>query len=105
MIEESLQIIEARFAELEAKSMDPAAHADARAATLLMKEYRSLLPMAEKIKELRTTQADAREARMLCESEQDRELLELAALELRELSQREEQLLRELQIMLIARKA
>ena len=45
MIESSLKTIEARFAELEAKSMDPAAHADAKTASTLMKEYRSLLPL------------------------------------------------------------
>ena len=38
MIEESLQIIEARYAELEAKTMAPETHADAQAAAALMKE-------------------------------------------------------------------
>ncbi len=103
MIETSFSVIEARFAELEAKSMDPATHADAKGAAALMKEYRSLLPVMEKIGELRTLEREADEARIMAEQESDAELAALALTEQRTLRARCEALTRELQIMLVAK--
>ena len=103
MIEESLQLIEARFAELEAKSMDPATHADAKGAAALMKEFRSLTPIAEKIKALRALERDAQGAKMMMESEPDAELSALASAEYRALRTQIEDLQRALQIMLVAK--
>ncbi len=103
MIEQSIQLIEARFAELEAKSMDPNAHADAKAAAALMKEYRSLVPLAEKIRELRGVERECAEALSLAQSESDNELATLAMAEYRALGARAEDLRRALQIMLVAR--
>ena len=103
MIEASLKTIEARFAELEAKSMDPAAHADAKTASALMKEYRSLLPLMEKIRELRVAQREATEALELATSESDAELIAMANAEHRALRATCEALTKELQIMLIAK--
>ncbi len=103
MIEASLQTIEARFAELEAKSMDPTAHADAKAASALMKEYRALLPLMEKIRELRTAEQQATEALELAGSESDAELVAMANAEHRALRATCAALTKELQIMLIAK--
>ena len=103
MIEDSLSLIEARFAELEAKSADPSVHADAKAAAALMKEYRSLLPMAEKIRALRESERELAEAQTLSEQESDAELSALAAAECRALRARIEEQTRELQVMLIAK--
>ena len=103
MIETSLQTIEARFAELEAKSMDPAAHADAKTAALLMKEYRSLMPLMDKIRELRTAQTEAEEAALLASTEKDAELVAMANAEVRALRAKCDALSKELQIMLVAK--
>ena len=103
MIDQSLELIEARFAELEAKSMDPTTHADAKSAAALMKEYRSLAPTAAKIKELRDTEREAAEALTLSQTERDEELSALALEEWKALKARAEQLIRELRLMLIAR--
>ena len=103
MIENSLSLIEARFAELEAKSADPAVHADAKAAAALMKEYRSLLPMMDKIRALRDSERELKEAQALSEQESDAELSALAAAECRALRARIEEQTRELRIMLVAK--
>ena len=102
MIEQSLQLIEARYTELEAKSMAPETHADAKTAAALMKEYRSLTPMMEKITALRTAEREAEDALLLARGE-DAELAAFAAAEHRELRARCETLLRELQILLVGR--
>ena len=103
MIDQSLELIEARFLELEAKTMAPETHADARSAAALMKEYRSLLPLMEKIGELRTLEKECAEALLLAQNEPDAELAALASSEYRLLQDRVELLRRELQTMLIAR--
>ena len=81
--------------------MDPAALSDAKAAALLMKEYRSLLPLAQKIATLRATTKEADGARMIAESEVDAELAALAREEYRSLVADCDALRRELQIMMI----
>ena len=103
MIEQSLQLIEARYAELEAKSMAPETHADPKTAAALMKEYRSLTPIMEKITQLRTAEREMLETKLLFENEEDAELAALAASEHRALSARVDALQRELQIMMIAK--
>ena len=103
MIEESLQTLEARFLELEAKSMDPATHTNAKSASVLMKEYRSLLPVMEKIRDLRTAQRETVDAKQMAENEEDAELASLAGAEYRALCARCEALEREIQIMLVAK--
>ena len=102
MIEQSLQLIEARYTELEAKTMAPETHADTKTAAALMKEYRSLTPMMEKITALRAAEREAEEALLLARGE-DAELAAFAAAEHRELRARCEALLRELQILLVGR--
>ena len=103
MIASSIQAIEARFAELEAKSMDPATHADAKAAAELMKEYRSLLPVAEKIATLRKNEKEAELALQMAQTETDAELADLANAEYRALKSQNEALLGEIRVMLIAK--
>ncbi|MBE6629236.1 MAG: peptide chain release factor 1 [Ruminococcaceae bacterium] len=100
-MEESLSLIEARFAELEAKSMDPALHADAKAAALFMKEYRSLAPVAEKIAAWRALEREAKETELLAQTESDAELSALALSEHRILCERAEEMLREIRMMLV----
>ncbi len=103
MIEPSFSLIEAHFAELEAKSMDPAIHADAKEAARLMKEYRSLALVAEKIRALTALTREAEEARQMAQSERDAELAALASAEFRALCEQAEALTKEIQIMLIAK--
>ena len=103
MIEDSLSLVESRFAELEAKSLDPSTHADAKAAALLMKEYRSLAPVAEKIRRLREIEREAEDAKVLSETEADAELAALASAEHRTLRTQAQALREEIQLMLLAK--
>ncbi len=103
MIEDSLKLLEARFAELGAKCADPDTHADAKVAAALMKEYRTLLPIAEKISALRALERECESARELSQNENDTELAALAAAEHRALAEQAEAVRRELQVMLVAR--
>ncbi len=103
MIEPSFALVEARFAELEAKSMDPTLHADAKEAALLMKEYRALAPVAEKIRALIALEREAEEAKQMAQSESDSDLAALAAGEYRILCEQCDTLTKEIQIMLIAK--
>ena len=74
---EQLQLLADRFAELEAKSADPAVLADREAYTALMKEYRQLEPTVTKYRRYLTVCREAEEAKALLSSP-DAELAALA---------------------------
>lgn len=74
---EQLQFLADRFAELEAKSADPAVLADREAYTALMKEYRQLEPTVTKYRRYLTVCREAEEAKALLSSP-DAELAALA---------------------------
>ena len=103
MIDPSFVLVEARFAELEAKSMDPTIHQDAKEAALLMKEYRSLAPVAEKIRALQALELEAQQAQQMAQTERDAELADMAASEYRELCEQVQSLADEIRVMLIAK--
>ena len=83
--------------------MDPTIHQDQKEAALLMKEYRSLSPVAEKIRMLQTLEREADEARQMAQSESDAALAEMAASEYRALCDRAQALTEEIRVMLIAK--
>lgn len=74
---EQLQSLADRFAELEAKSVDPAILADREAYTALMKEYRGLEPTVTKYHRYLAASKEAEEAKALLSSP-DAELAALA---------------------------
>ena len=81
---EQLQLLADRFAELQAKSADPAVLADREAYTALMKEYRGLEPIVAKYRRYLTVCREAQEAKALLASP-DTELAALADEEYRAL--------------------
>ena len=83
--------------------MDPSIHTDQKEAALLMKEYRTLAPVAEKIRALAALEREAEEARHMAQNEEDSELAAMASAEYRELCEQAETLTKEIQIMLIAK--
>ena len=103
MIDPSFSALEARFAELEAKSMDPTIHADQKEAALLMKEYRALAPAAEKIRALCVLEREADEARQMAQGEQDSDLAAMAQAEYRILCEQADELTKEIRMMLISK--
>ena len=58
----ALEVIEARYLELEVKSGDPMLLADGAAAAALMKEYRHLAPTVEKLRAWRQAKKDLADA-------------------------------------------
>lgn len=100
---DTLNALEARFLELEAKSADPKLLSDGQAAAALMKEYRQLEPTVLKLREWRKFKKEAGEARLLCEAEQDAELSALAEAEYKSCIASCEALEAELRVMLIPR--
>ncbi len=103
MIDSSLRLIEERFAELEAKCMDPTVLGESKSATALMKEYHSLLPIAQGVKALRGLEREIAQADALARGEADAELAALALEEHRTLTARAQALRKELQLMLLTR--
>jgi peptide chain release factor 1 len=100
---DTLNTVEARFLELEAKSADPKLLSDGQTAAALMKEYRQLEPTVLKLREWRRLQKEAEEAKLLSETEQDAELLALADAEYKGCLAACEALEAELRVMLIPR--
>ena len=100
---ETLKALEARFLQLEAQSADPKLLADGQAAAALMKEYRQLEPTVLKFREWQQMQKEAKEAKLLADTESDAELAELAVSEYKECIAACERLEQELRLSLIPR--
>ena len=100
---EALELIEARFLELESQSADPTLHTNGQAAAALMKEYRALEPTVQKYREWRQMQRYAEEAKQMAEAESDPDLAALAAAEHKECLLQIERLTQELRLALIPR--
>ena len=100
---ETLNTLEARFLQLEAKSADPTLLSDGQATAALMKEYRQLEPTVLKFREWKRMVCEAKEARMLAETEADAELAALANAEYKSCTAEAERLEAELRLALIPR--
>ncbi|MCE5203481.1 MAG: peptide chain release factor 1 [Coriobacteriales bacterium] len=98
---ERLQQILATYDELTARLGDPAVLADQKEYTRLAKEHRAQTPLAEKAREYLETCAQLEGAREILHSEQDPDLKDLAAEEVRELEGRLPALEDEIKVMLL----
>ncbi len=100
---DKLNVTEARFRELEERSVDPTVVTDAGAYAAIMKEYRRLEPIALTYRSYKTAKAELADARELLETADDREMKELAAAEAETLTARLADIEQELKILLLPR--
>ena len=100
---DTLEALEARFLQLEAQSADPALLADGQATAALMKEYRRLEPTILLFRDWKRLQREAADAKHLSQTEQDRELSDMADEEYKSCILKAEQIEAELRLALIPR--
>ena len=81
---DTLKALEARYLELEAKSADPQLLSNGQAAASLMKEYKLLEPTVMLYRHWQQLQKECEEAKLLAETESDKELAALAEQEWKE---------------------
>ncbi len=99
---EKLSEAEKRYEDISAKLSDPDVISDQEQYTKLMKEYKSLLPLVEKFREYKKALADLEEAKeMLEDSGGDRELKEMAQIQLTESRELVTRFTDELKVMLL----
>lgn len=99
---EKLSEAEKRYEDISAKLSDPDVISDQEQYTKLMKEYKSLLPLVEKFREYKKALADLEEAKeMLEDSGGDRELKEMAQIQLTESRELVTRFSDELKVMLL----
>ena len=99
---EKLSEAEKRYEDISAKLSDPDVINDQEQYTKLMKEYKSLLPLVEKFREYKKALADLEEAKeMLEDSGGDRELKEMAQIQLTESRELVTRFTDELKVMLL----
>ncbi len=100
-LSEQLAQTEARYLNLEASLSDPDLLSDPSKYTPVMKEYRRLTPIMEKLRERREADRKADEAMKLLGETSDPELRELASAELKEARADSERLGEELTVLLL----
>jgi peptide chain release factor 1 len=100
---EKLGAVEARFGEVEQKLCDPAAASDPAAFASLMKERKKMEPVVTCFRRYKAAQAALDDAKMLLESESDRELRALAQEEFDAQKKTLEALSQELRVLLLPR--
>ncbi len=99
---DKLNEAEKRYEEISAKLADTAVISDQEQYKKLMKEYKSLTPLVEKFREYKKARADHDEAKeMLEESGTDKELREMAQLQLAESKELVAKYTDELKVMLL----
>ena len=99
---EKLSEAEKRFEDISEKLSDTAVINDQEQYKKLMKEFKNLSPLVETFRRYKKAEADLNEAKeMLEESGTDRELKEMAQLQLSESKELAAQLTEELKIMLL----
>ena len=99
---EKLNEAEKRYEEISGKLADTTVISDQEQYKKLMKEYKSLTPLVEKFREYKKAQADLDEAReMLEESGTDKELREMAQMQLAESKELTARYTEELKILLL----
>ncbi len=97
---EQLRLVEARYAELEIRSMQPDFYADPAAAASVQRELKKLEPL---VKAWRRLQSVLQEQEELTELGDDPEFRELAKEELPQLKKEQQELERELKLLLLPR--
>ena len=102
MLLDKLQALEDKYRELESLLSDPETVQDIGRWQALSKEHAQLAPIAASVREYRQVLRDAAEARELAQGN-DPEMKELAAQELAELTVRQEELEKELPLLLLPR--
>ena len=102
MLLDKLQALEDKYRELESLLSDPETVQDIARWQALSKEHAQLAPIAASVREYRQVLRDAAEARELAQGN-DPEMKELAAQELAELTVRQEELEKELPLLLLPR--
>lgn len=102
MLLDKLQALEDKYRELESLLSDPETVQDIARWQALSKEHAQLAPIAASVREYRQVLRDAAEARELAQGN-DPEMKELAAQELAELAARQEELEKELPLLLLPR--
>ncbi len=98
-----LRDAEERYTHLEHALSDPAVAADPERYVAVMKELRTLAPIIEKYRDYQDCVHTQEDARLLCDTETDPELIALAQEELDAAKERAERLLRDLTILLLPR--
>lgn len=102
MLLDKLQALEDKYRELESLLSDPETVQDIARWQALSKEHAQLAPIAASVREYRQVLRDAAEARELAQGN-DPEMKELAAQELADLTVRQEELEKELPLLLLPR--
>ena len=92
MLEQLVEQIETRFAELEQQMADPELHSDRERAISVGREYRALEPAQQLAKEWRRTKSDAEGARELLAEDDDPETRELLTTSEQRLGELEEEI-------------
>ncbi len=100
---DKLKSAEARFRELEKRSADPSAYADAGAYAALMKEYRRLEPVVVAFQGYNAVKQELDDTKELLQTANDKDLKALAATELEALTVRLSELQEELKVLLLPR--
>ena len=98
---EKLERIEKKLAETEEKLSSPDVASDMQAYTALMKEYKQLLPVAEKYREYKKALADKEDYALLMDSADDADMKEEARAEFASAEEACEKCREELKIMLL----
>ncbi len=96
-----LQEIEDRYLEIEKQLADPDVYSDYEKFKKLAKEKAELEPIVEKFREFKEVMERVAESRQIIDEEEDEELVELAKEELKELEKRQEELEKELKVLLL----
>lgn len=98
---DKLETLEARFAQLAEKISDPAVIQDQDAWRKFCKEHSDLSPIIEKYREYKQTKQTIADDKELLSSAGDKELEELAKMELTEAEEALETISQELKILLL----
>lgn len=98
---EKLEALQKKFEEIELKLSDPSVITDIKKFKQLNIEYNQLKEMVEKFHEYKKVYNTVRQAKEILNSEKDKELLELAKIELSENEEKVKKLEDEIRILLI----
>ncbi len=99
---EKLSVMEEKYEEISRKLSDPEVISDNKLYAQLMKEFKNLTPIVEKFREYKSQLAQNDEAKeLLGESGLDREMKELAQMQLDQSREAMEELTKELKILLL----
>ena len=98
---DKLNQVAAHYEQLEARLASPEVTADPAALAELMKEYKSLTPLYQKIREYQTVVNEAQDARLMLESESDAEMKGFLQETMQEAEDAADTLRQEIQIMLL----